>query len=76
MDHRDIRQSDVVLVNALRPSWGTAMEVYFAASLGKTIFAVCGDREPSIWLRHYTTTLFRSFGGAIQAIQDLGKKHG
>jgi hypothetical protein len=38
-DKRDVLDSDVILVNASRPSWGTAMEIMFAWSLRKRIIA-------------------------------------
>jgi hypothetical protein len=38
-DKRDIFESDLLLVNASRPSWGTAMEIMFAWSLRKPIVA-------------------------------------
>lgn len=49
-DLEDIARSDVLLVNATRPSWGTAMEVWQAGLWGKVIVAVCpGPVSP--WLR-------------------------
>jgi hypothetical protein len=36
-DKADIRQSDILLVNACRPSWGTAMEIMLAYSAGKKV---------------------------------------
>jgi nucleoside 2-deoxyribosyltransferase len=38
-DKRDILHADVVLVNASRPSWGTAMEVLFAWEQNKHVIA-------------------------------------
>lgn len=37
LDKRDVLEADVILVNASRPSWGTAMEIMFAWSLQKPI---------------------------------------
>src|SRR5579859_2601339 len=36
----DIRESDILLVNASRPSWGTGMELFYASKLGKIIVTV------------------------------------
>lgn len=38
-DKDDIDQSGVLLVNATRPSWGTAMEIMYAFPQGKRIVA-------------------------------------
>jgi hypothetical protein len=38
-DKEDVLASDVILVNASKPSWGTAMEIMFAWSLHKRIVA-------------------------------------
>jgi hypothetical protein len=38
-DKRNILEADVVLVNASRPSWGTAMEVLFAWEQNKPVVA-------------------------------------
>jgi len=40
MDKRDIQMSDVVVVNCLRPSVGTSMEMYYAWTLGIPIVAI------------------------------------
>ncbi len=54
-DLDDIKASDVVLVNATRPSWGTAMEIAYAAMLRKQIVAFTGDASVRIspWLRYH-----------------------
>jgi hypothetical protein len=53
-DLEDIAQSDYVLVNATRPSWGTAMEIVYAAQCGKTVVAFTGGAPISPWLRYHT----------------------
>lgn len=52
-DLDDIRMSDVVLVNAQRPSWGTAMELYQAHLWGKRVLAFGAGDRPSPWLLHH-----------------------
>lgn len=55
-DQEDIAASDVILVNATKPSWGTAMEIRMArAELGKQVVLVC-DRMQKVspWLRYHT----------------------
>lgn len=52
-DMADIRACDVVLANATRPSWGTAMEIRIAYELGKFIVAFGAGEKPSPWLVHH-----------------------
>lgn len=61
----DIVNSDMLLVNAVRPSWGTAMEVFFAHSLGRMIVTVCPDERPSPWLVKHSTIIMKSFTDAF-----------
>src|ERR1700689_3736039 len=53
-DLRDIEGADLILVNAIRPSWGTAMEIVYAHLQGKRV--VCVASPPvSPWLRYHAT---------------------
>ncbi|HYE84948.1 MAG TPA: nucleoside 2-deoxyribosyltransferase [Vicinamibacterales bacterium] len=67
-DLADIRASDLVLVNAVRPSWGTAMEVFFAHSIGKRVIAWTGDARVSPWLRFHCDAVHPALGAAIDDI--------
>jgi nucleoside 2-deoxyribosyltransferase len=67
-DIADIRASDVVLVNAIRPSWGTAMEVFFAHSIGKPVIAWSGDARISPWLRYHCVEIHPALGAAVDAV--------
>src|SRR5687767_928937 len=49
-DLRDIDNSDIILANAQKPTWGTAMEIYDAFSKGKYVVTVCDSPRPSPWL--------------------------
>src|SRR5580698_9089231 len=43
-DIEDISASDILLVNAARPSWGTGMELFFASQRpSRLIVTVCPD---------------------------------
>lgn len=66
-DLEDIGASDVVLVNATRPSWGTAMEIVYAHLAGKRIVAGVGDGPVSPWLR-YHCEIATTLQGAIDAL--------
>lgn len=64
-DLADIDASDLILVMADRPSWGTAMETYYAhAVAGKRVVVVCGGRV-SPWLRAHSEAVLESLEAAI-----------
>lgn len=67
-DLRDIQACNFVLVNAVRPSWGTAMEVFYASSIGKPSVAFVGDAAPSPWLLYHTSTITRTLEEAVDWI--------
>lgn len=67
-DLHDIQDSDCVLVNAVRPSWGTAMEIVYAKQAGNYIVAWTGDARVSPWLRYHCDELHPALGAAILAI--------
>ena len=67
----DIINSRIILVNAVRPSWGTAMEVFFAAGLGKCVITVCPSDKPSPWLMKHSDIICESFAEAFAEIEAL-----
>jgi nucleoside 2-deoxyribosyltransferase len=67
-DKGDIEQADVVLVNANRPGWGTAMEVFYANSLGKQVVAFSNSPSISPWLRCHTSAIFGTLHEALAGI--------
>ena len=69
-DLEDIRESDFILAMADRPSWGTAMEIHFAASIGKPVIVVCSSSKPSPWLRHHATRVVPSLYGAWSVLRN------
>lgn len=64
-DLDDIAVSDVILVNATRPSWGTAMEIVYAYQLGKIIHAFAYPDKVSPWLRFHCTFIHPTHEVAI-----------
>lgn len=78
-DLRDILDSRVVLVNASRPSWGTAMELFYASTLGETehrpkplVVAFGAGESPSPWLSHHCV-LYSDIESACRAVIDFHK---
>lgn len=67
-DKADIDSCDAVLVNALRPSWGTAMEVFYAAEQRKRVVAFVGHQRPSPWLTYHCEYVFPDLQDCITAL--------
>lgn len=70
-DKEDIESCDVVLVNANSPSWGTAMEVVYAISFGKTVIAFATPESAprlSPWLVSHTHAIYQSLSHALAGI--------
>lgn len=72
-DITDIKASDVVLVAADRPSWGTAMELFFAFTQGKYTVVVCGAERVSPWLRFHASNLFWTLDAAVAHLRERGR---
>ena len=66
----DIQVSDVLLVNAFRPSWGAGMELMYAARYvyRKTIVAFGAGPNPSPWLVYHCDKLFPDLAAALEHI--------
>ena len=70
LDKRDIRKCCVVLVNYVKPSVGTSMEVFYAWTLGIPVITWCKPDAPiSPWLRYHSTAFVHNFRGACKAIE-------
>ena len=67
-DKDAIEQCSVLLVNANQPGWGTAMEVFFAKSIGKQVIAFTNADSISPWLRCHTWAIFGTLHEAIAGI--------
>lgn len=63
----DIQASHILLVNATRPSWGTAMEVAIARRdvHRKQIVAFGAGEKPSPWLVYHCDQLFPTLADAL-----------
>lgn len=67
-DKADIDASDAVLVNARRPSWGTAMEVLYAHERGKRVVAFVGHERASPWLKYHCQYVSPDMADCIVAL--------
>ena len=66
-DITDLLSSDAVIVNAARPSWGTAMELVYARDYGVRVIAF-GTDAPSPWLSYHADTICSTLGDALVAL--------
>lgn len=71
-DYADIDACDALLVNAIRPSWGTAMEIHYAYERGKLVVLWTGDAAHiSPWLRYHSHSQHQALGAAIAVLNKL-----
>lgn len=69
LDKIDVAVADIILVNYVKPSVGTSMEVLLAWMLHKPIILWCApDANLSPWMRYHVTYIVHSLGGAIEVI--------
>jgi len=68
-DMASIDHSNVVLVNAEKPGWGTAMEVFYAHMKGKPVLFFTSNDNPSPWL----LARARWISNLEEAIEELKK---
>lgn len=66
----DIDKSNAVLAMCTRPSWGTAMEIFYAHSQELPVVAVVPGGPVSPWLA-YHSSVFTSLDEAIAEIKRL-----
>ena len=71
LDLHAIAVCDYILVNASRPSWGTAMEVVRAWDGGKRVVAFADTDSPSPWLVMHTHAVLRSLEAAIVFVMNF-----
>lgn len=71
LDKKDIIDCDILLVNATKPSWGTAMEIMFGFDRHKIIVAFTGKTytEVSPWVAFHATRICETLEEAIAYIK-------
>jgi nucleoside 2-deoxyribosyltransferase len=72
LDKRDVRNADIVLVNYIKPSVGTSMEMFYAWTLGKPIILWCDPEQVphlSPWLRYHSTKIVNSLPDVLEAVK-------
>jgi nucleoside 2-deoxyribosyltransferase len=71
-DLQDIRDADLILVNYLKPSIGTAMEVFYAAhDMGKFVitFSPIEYKNCSPWMVRFSTKILKTLEDALSYIE-------
>ena len=72
LDKRDVREADVILVNYIKPSVGTSMEIFYAWGIGKPVIVWCAaDTNISPWLRYHSTAFVHSLSGVVSKIREV-----
>jgi nucleoside 2-deoxyribosyltransferase len=69
-DIKDIQESDFVLVNAEKPSWGTAMEIVYSYEFAKEIVAFTTGPRISPWLKYHCNAILETLEEAIDYINE------
>lgn len=71
-DKEDIRHCDIFLAYCWQPSWGTAMEMFYAHILGRLIILIMPDGvKVSPWLRYHADHIVRTLDEAAELIRGL-----
>ncbi len=70
-DLKDLKKSDILLIYAPKPSWGTAMEVVYAYLQSKQIITVAPEKEISPWLKYHTDILVSSFEEMLKVLEKI-----
>ncbi len=71
-DLDDMRHSNLLLVNATKPSWGTGMEILYAQRmLHLPVIIVCPEDRPSPWLIGHANKLVKTFKEAFDVLKDI-----
>lgn len=71
-DKLDIKRSDVLIANCPRPSYGTAIEIFYAHSIGVPVVAVMPAGPVSPWVVHHATAIVHNLDEGIDLINDKG----
>lgn len=74
-DLADILASDAVLVNAERASWGTAMELVYARTLGKPAYIIHAWHDVSPWLLYHSAARFATVEDAVLWFREMAGGH-
>ena len=70
-DKAFIDDCDILLVNHLKPSVGTSMEILYAWERNKNIVIISNKQEVSPWLKYHSNKICPSLNDAVKYINSL-----
>lgn len=73
-DLRFVEKTDVIVVVANRPSYGTAIEMYIAKNSNKKVILLASDPVPTPWPVNFSDYVVRNEGDLIILLEDLRKE--
>ncbi len=74
-DLEDIGACTSALANCWQVSWGTAMEIFYAHSIGRPVIAVLPEgTRISPWLRYHTRAIVHTLPAALRMLRSLERR--
>ena len=67
-----IDSCDTLLVNHIKPSVGTSMEILYAWERKKRVLLISNDNELSPWLIYHATKIFQKLSEAASYLNSIG----
>lgn len=72
LDKVDVEQCGIFLANCPQPSYGTAMEIFYAWQARKPVIVIHpADKAVSPWIRYHSDTVVHSLDEALSAARRL-----
>ena len=69
-----VEKTDVFVVVANRPSYGTAIEMYIAKNLNKKVILLASNPVPTPWPVNFSDYVVRNEGDLIALLEELRKE--
>jgi nucleoside 2-deoxyribosyltransferase len=73
-DLQFVEMTDVIIVVANRPSYGTAIEMYIAKNSNKKVILLASDPVPTPWPVNFSDYVVRNEGDLITLLEELRKE--
>ena len=75
LDKVDVEMCDVFMANCPHPSYGTAMEIFYAWQARKPVIVIHpADKPVSPWIRYHSDAVVKTLDDAIaEAIKSAGR---
>ena len=73
-DLQFVEKTDVIVVVANRPSYGTAIEMYIAKNSNKKVILLASNPVPTPWPVNFSDYVVRNEGDLIALLEELRKE--